>query len=120
MAQDWVSDDDLPGRTFFGVSAKAIGAILEGAGFENIIIEQAPENPLWATAKRAHTLPDFVGPNMRLLICGLNPSIISAERGFGYARGSNRFWRAATAAELAHHLKNPWLTLTRDRLGMID
>jgi TDG/mug DNA glycosylase family protein len=120
MADDWVSSDDLPGRSFFGVDDKAIAAILEGAGFEDSTVERAPDKPIWVSARRARTLPDFVGPRMRLLICGLNPSIVSADAGFGYARGSNRFWRAATEAGIVTHPKNPWLTLRRDRVGMTD
>ena len=46
-------------------------------------------------AVRARTLPDVVGPGMRLLVVGLNPSIYSADVGVGYARPGNRFWPAA-------------------------
>jgi TDG/mug DNA glycosylase family protein len=120
MPNDFVSDDDLPGRQFFGVDAEAITALLVGAGFDDVVVEAIPDKPTWATARRAHTLPDFVGPRMRLLICGLNPSIVSANRGFGYARGTNRFWRAAVEAGLVSEPKNPWLALTRDRIGMTD
>ena len=49
-------------------------------------------------ARRLLTLPDTVGPSMRLLVCGLNPSVYSAERGVGYARPGNRFWPAARRA----------------------
>ena len=49
-------------------------------------------------AVRARTLADTVGPGMRLLICGVNPSWYSADAGVGYARPGNRFWAAALAA----------------------
>ena len=41
---------------------------------------------LHALARRARTLPDSVGPGMRLLMCGLNPSLYSADAGVGFAR----------------------------------
>ena len=37
---------------------------------------------------------------MRLLVCGLNPSVYSADAGIGFARPGNRFWPAAIAAGL--------------------
>jgi TDG/mug DNA glycosylase family protein len=37
---------------------------------------------------------------MRLLVCGLNPSVYSADAGIGFARPGNRFWAAAIAAGL--------------------
>jgi double-stranded uracil-DNA glycosylase len=120
LGDDFVSTDDLPGRSFFGVASDALAALLEGAGFEDIVVEHSPEKPTWASGRRARTLPDFVGPGMRLLICGLNPSIVSADAGFGYARGTNRFWRAAVEAGIVTHPKNPWLTLVHDRVGMTD
>ena len=37
---------------------------------------------------------------MRLLVCGLNPSVYSADAGVGYARPGNRFWPALRLAGL--------------------
>jgi TDG/mug DNA glycosylase family protein len=53
------------------------------------------------SARRARTLPDTVGPGMRLLVCGLNPSLFAADAGVGYARPGNRFWPAARATRLS-------------------
>ena len=42
---------------------------------------------------RGRTLPDTVGAGMRLLVCGLNPSVHAADAGVGYvtpATGSGR------------------------------
>ena len=39
-------------------------------------------------------LPDVVGPDLRVLFCGINPSLLSAERGHHFARPGNRFWPA--------------------------
>ena len=71
-------------------------------------------------AASERTLPDFVGPGMRTLVCGLNPSVISADAGYGYATPSNRFWRAAVAAGLTTAFRDPWMALARDGVGMTD
>jgi TDG/mug DNA glycosylase family protein len=39
-------------------------------------------------------LRDVVGPGLRVLFCGINPSLLSAERGHHFARPGNRFWPA--------------------------
>lgn len=38
-------------------------------------------------------LPDFLAPDLRLLICGYNPGPTSARRGHYYANKGNLFWR---------------------------
>jgi TDG/mug DNA glycosylase family protein len=67
--------------------------LCDGAGFA---VEAVTGSEV--RARRLLTLPDTVGPSMRLLVCGLNPSVYSAERGVGYARPGNRFWPAARSA----------------------
>ena len=69
---------------------------------------------------RARTLPDTVGPGMRLLLCGLNPSIYSADRGMGFARPGNRFWPAALAAGIVSRDRDPAHALLHHRVGMTD
>ena len=58
-------------------------------------------------ATRARSLPDTVGPGMRLLVCGLNPSVYSADAGIGFARPGNRFWPAAIAAGIVTVDRDP-------------
>ena len=89
--------------------------LLTGAGFE----------PLDATARavrarRLLSLPDTVGPRMTVLVCGLNPSIYAAERGVGFARGTNRFWRAAVAAGLVTVERDACDALASHGVGMTD
>jgi TDG/mug DNA glycosylase family protein len=43
-------------------------------------------------------VPDLVGPHLRLLFVGINPSIMSAETGFHFAHPVNRFYPALRAA----------------------
>ena len=57
--------------------------------------------------ERVWTLPDTVGPDMRLLISGLNPSPAAADDGVGFARPGNRFWPAALAAGLVERDRDP-------------
>lgn len=37
---------------------------------------------------------DVVAPGLRVLFCGINPSLYSAATGHHFARPGNRFWRA--------------------------
>jgi len=69
---------------------------------------------------RARTLPDTVGSAMRALVCGLNPSLVAADAGYGYAGPSNRFWRAALAAGLVSRRGDPVHALLDDGIGMTD
>lgn len=45
-------------------------------------------------------VPDLVGPSLRLLFVGINPSIMSAETGFHFAHPVNRFYPALRAARI--------------------
>src|SRR5438045_2206721 len=59
--------------------------LIVGGGFEGV-----SRKPL--TVRRLRSLPDRVGPDMRLLVCGLNPSLYAADQGVNFARPGNRFW----------------------------
>ena len=69
---------------------------------------------------RARTLPDVVGPRMRVLVCGLNPSLNAADAGVGFARPGNRFWPAAIAAGLVSVDRDPWHALRQHGVGFTD
>jgi TDG/mug DNA glycosylase family protein len=71
-------------------------------------------------ARRARTLPDTVGPGMRLLVCGLNPSLYAADFGVGYARPGNSFWPAARAARIVEQDRDPVDALVHHGMGMTD
>jgi TDG/mug DNA glycosylase family protein len=116
-------DDDIPGRLFSLWSADSLGHLLTGAGF---VVEELATLPggdwhrVVARARRARTLADTVGPGMRLLACGLNPSLYAADAGVGFARPGNRFWPAALAAGLATEARDPHAALRDHGLGMTD
>ena len=40
------------------------------------------------------TIPDLIGPGLRVLFSGINPSLYSAATGHHFARPGNRFWPA--------------------------
>jgi TDG/mug DNA glycosylase family protein len=93
-------------------------AVVEAGGFDVADLDAGDPAALTATALRA--LPDHVGAGMRLLCCGLNPSLHAADAGVGYVTGSNRFWRAMAAAGLATCDRDPFHLLRVDRIGMTD
>ena len=90
-----------------------------GAGF---VVESArgAQGRSLVDARRDRTLPDFAGGGMRMLVCGLNPSLVSADAGFGYAGATNRFWAAAVSAGIVRHARQPLVSLTEDGVGMTD
>jgi double-stranded uracil-DNA glycosylase len=49
---------------------------------------------------RGKPLPDVIAPGLDVLFCGINPSLLSAERGHHFARPGNRFWPALHLAGL--------------------
>ena len=71
-------------------------------------------------AHRERTLADTVGTGMRLLVCGLNPSLYAADAGVGYARPGNRFWPAARAAAIVERDRDPVDALFHHGMGMTD
>jgi TDG/mug DNA glycosylase family protein len=93
--------------------------VLTGAGFAPGPVRKRAIC-LRVTVCRLRSLPDTVGPGMRVLVCGLNPSLVAADAGYGYAGRSNRFWSAALAAGLVTVARDPLHALLADRAGMTD
>ena len=93
--------------------------LVAGAGF---LVERARRTGgrCVVDARRERTLPDFVGPGMRMLVCGLNPSLVAADAGFGYAGATNRFWSVAVAAGVISRPREPLASLADDGVGMTD
>src|SRR5438045_567614 len=61
------------------------------------------------------TIPDVIGPGLRVLFCGINPSLYSAAVGHHFARPGNRFWPALHAAGLTDRRLSPF----EDRLLLL-
>lgn len=49
-------------------------------------------------AAEGRTVPDLIAPGLRVLFCGINPSLYTVVVGHHFARPGNRFWPALYAA----------------------
>ncbi len=56
---------------------------------------------------RERTIPDVVGPGVRVLFAGINPGLWSAATGHHFARPGNRFWPALHASGFTQRLFSP-------------
>jgi TDG/mug DNA glycosylase family protein len=118
---DNLPGDDVGGRFFAGWTPDRLTDVIVGAGFEvegGSLAVAGDEVRLRSV--RARTLADTVGPGMRLLVCGVNPSWYSADAGVGYARPGNRFWPAALAAGIVDLDRDPVAALDDHGVGMTD
>jgi len=117
---DQLPGDEVGNRFFAGWRPDRLMDVVSGAGFsveERSLVVSGDEVRLRAV--RARTLADTVGPGMRMLICGVNPSPYSADAGVGYGRPGNRFWTAARAAGIVTKDRDPVDALDRG-MGMTD
>lgn len=53
------------------------------------------------------TIPDVIGPGLRVLFCGINPGLMSAVTGHHFARAGNRFWPALDRSGFTPRLLRP-------------
>jgi double-stranded uracil-DNA glycosylase len=54
--------------------------------------------PAQLAAAAGKTIPDVIGPGLRVLFCGINPGLYSGATGHHFARPGNRFWPALHGA----------------------
>src|SRR5215469_13433751 len=80
--------DDVGGRFFAAWEVDALRDVLTGAGFAVESCE-VTDDVVRARVERLRTLPEFVGPDMSVLMVGLNPSLYAADAGVGFARPGN-------------------------------
>jgi TDG/mug DNA glycosylase family protein len=66
-----------------------------------------PPSAAEVAAAADRTLPDLVGPGLRVLFSGINPSLYSAATGHHFARPGNRFWPALHRAGFTPTLLHP-------------
>jgi double-stranded uracil-DNA glycosylase len=73
------------------------------------VVEHPTRRPTRAdlAAAAGATIPDVVAPALRVLFCGINPSLYSAATGHHFARPGNRFWPALHASGFTDRLLRP-------------
>jgi TDG/mug DNA glycosylase family protein len=59
-------------------------------------------------AARGKKMPDVIASGLRILFCGINPSLYSAAVGHHFARPGNRFWPTLHAAGFTDRLFSPF------------
>ncbi|MEK6333758.1 MAG: G/U mismatch-specific DNA glycosylase [Acidobacteriota bacterium] len=59
-------------------------------------------------AAAGKTLPDVIGPDLRVLFCGINPGLYTAAVGHHFARPGNRFWPALHKSGFTTRLVSPF------------
>lgn len=58
-------------------------------------------------APTAGSIPDVLGPDLRVLFVGINPGLVSGASGHHFARPGNRFWRVLDEAGFTPRLLRP-------------
>jgi len=58
-------------------------------------------------AAKDRTVPDVIGPGLRVLFCGINPGLYSGATGHHFARPGNRFWPTLYRAGFTPRLLDP-------------
>jgi TDG/mug DNA glycosylase family protein len=58
-------------------------------------------------AAQGRRVPDLIGPGLKVLFCGINPSLYSAVVGHHFARPGNRFWPTLQGAGFTLRLLRP-------------
>lgn len=114
-----LAQDDFEGRRFGHWEPGHLVDVVAGAGFE-IDATDADADWIAVRGRRGRLLPDTVAAGMRLLVCGLNPSVYTADAGVGYARPGNRFWPAALASGLVTVDRDPLAALSDHGVGMTN
>src|SRR5256885_13786869 len=73
-------------------------------------VSEGGARPTAADLAAAHgrQVPDIVAPRLRVLFCGINPSLYSAAVGHHFARPGNRFWPTLHGAGFTDRLLSPF------------
>jgi double-stranded uracil-DNA glycosylase len=68
-------------------------------------------------AAHGQTMPDIIAPNLKVLFCGINPSLYSIVIGHHFGRPGNRFWKAIYQAGFTPRLYDPSEDVSLIELG---
>jgi TDG/mug DNA glycosylase family protein len=63
--------------------------------------------PAALAAAEGSRVPDLIAPGLKVLFCGINPSLYSAVVGHHFARPGNRFWPTLHRAGFTDRLLQP-------------
>jgi TDG/mug DNA glycosylase family protein len=64
-------------------------------------------SPAALAAAAGRRVPDLIAPGLKVLFCGINPSLYSAVVGHHFARPGNRFWPTLHRAGFTERLLRP-------------
>jgi TDG/mug DNA glycosylase family protein len=59
-------------------------------------------------AARDASVPDIIGPNLRVLFVGINPGLYSGAVGHHFARPGNRLWKTLQGAGFTERVLSPF------------
>jgi len=65
---------------------------------DNTILLRYKPTPDEIASVAGTTVPALIAPGLKVLFCGINPSLYSGVVGYHFARPGNRFWRAIAEA----------------------
>ena len=69
-------------------------------------------------AAHGKTIRDVIGPELRVLLVGINPGLYSGATGHHFARPGNRFWKALHGARFTDRLYSPFEDRSLLELGV--
>ena len=73
-------------------------------------------------AAKDGAVPDVIAPDLKVLFCGINPSLYSAVVGYHFARPGNRFWPTLHRAGFTERRLKPeeWGALLESGYGVTN
>src|SRR5262249_20754870 len=85
---------------------------------ETLLSERPRPTREEVAAAHGRTIPDVVGLGLRVLFCGINPSLYSAAIGHHFGRPGNRFWPALHRGGFTPRLLSPYEDATLPQRGL--
>jgi double-stranded uracil-DNA glycosylase len=73
-----------------------------------VLVEIRRPSKAQVAAAAGKTVPDLIGPGLRILFSGINPGLYSGATRHHFARPGNRFWPALHQAGFTARLLSPW------------
>lgn len=71
--------------------------------------DQPPRpSPAEIQAAAGKTVPDVIAPDLKVLLCGINPGLYTAAIGHHFGRPGNRFWPTLYASGITPRLLSPY------------